>query len=636
MKKQKVALVEYTVYKHLVPLVSGYLKTYALQDAEIYKHFDLVLYTRHLRINFEQTVRELVDLEAQVYAFSCYVWNSALVVRVARSLLAIKKDINIILGGYQVAGEGETYLDSAYPNLVICNGEGEKTFVNYLHALNDSGASFADVRGLSFYRNEELVVTEPESRIVDINEIPSPFLEGVYDDQFFTNAVYETNRGCPFRCSFCAWGGPVSNVRKFSEDRVYQELDWMTKNNIMGIFLADANWGILKRDLAFSRYIAEKHKKWGVPIVMVMNMAKNRADRLVEIAKIFREGEVLTTQSIAVQSLNEDTLDYIDRKNIKLSAYKEAMVQLDEQGLGSYVEMIWPLPGETLASFKDNVESLSAMGAQAFIIYPLILLNGTSMKTRREEFQFVTESDATGVSEIETVTATKWVSKADVREGLWFSFAVLSLYNARTLWCLSKYLHRKGRRSFSQLFTDFSTYARTQSENSVVAWYANSVQDLDYTEAAHWGRVLHYVLKEFRLEFVDLLTKFVTVQDWYGEKEKIIFELDLVNAYFPYAPPRVIPLPQCRLQYLQIFDDTSEHSHSLLIKVPGNCLDLVQDYIELVQGRPVDGMYRVEYSRGQQHYNSNESFEHNANYCHAVMENVRRHVPVWKALNYRN
>ena len=43
-------------------------------------------------------------------------------------------------------------------------------------------------------------------------EIPSPYLTGVFDDiiannpEYVFNATLETNRGCPFACTFCDWG----------------------------------------------------------------------------------------------------------------------------------------------------------------------------------------------------------------------------------------------------------------------------------------------------------------------------------------------------------------------------------------------------------------------------------------------
>ena len=39
------------------------------------------------------------------------------------------------------------------------------------------------------------------------------------------NGTLETNRGCPFACTFCDWGGlTYSKLKKFPEEKVLQEL----------------------------------------------------------------------------------------------------------------------------------------------------------------------------------------------------------------------------------------------------------------------------------------------------------------------------------------------------------------------------------------------------------------------------
>jgi len=36
-------------------------------------------------------------------------------------------------------------------------------------------------------------------------------------------AVFETNRGCPFRCTYCYWAAYNAKVHKFSANRVFDE-----------------------------------------------------------------------------------------------------------------------------------------------------------------------------------------------------------------------------------------------------------------------------------------------------------------------------------------------------------------------------------------------------------------------------
>ena len=69
-------------------------------------------------------------------------------------------------------------------------------------------------------------------RIKDLDEIPSPYLTGILD-KFFDGKLtpfIETNRGCPFKCTFCHTGADYFHkLNKFSEDRVKEEIKYIGK-----------------------------------------------------------------------------------------------------------------------------------------------------------------------------------------------------------------------------------------------------------------------------------------------------------------------------------------------------------------------------------------------------------------------
>ena len=85
----------------------------------------------------------------------------------------------------------------------------------------------ADVPGLSFRLGDRVVRTAPRDRIADLNTIPSAVLLGIYDGFIPAGGGpgglnLETNRGCPYGCTFCDWGSAtLSRIRKFDLDRVF-------------------------------------------------------------------------------------------------------------------------------------------------------------------------------------------------------------------------------------------------------------------------------------------------------------------------------------------------------------------------------------------------------------------------------
>jgi radical SAM superfamily enzyme YgiQ (UPF0313 family) len=123
-------------------------------------------------------IRDLLRLGGDVYAFSCYVWNMGLVRSVVDAVRQARPQAQIILGGPQVMSQGHRYLRRGDERTVICNGEGEITFAQYLLALTDHSPRLHEVNGLSFYRDGELVTTPKQPRISSLDDIPSPFLTG--------------------------------------------------------------------------------------------------------------------------------------------------------------------------------------------------------------------------------------------------------------------------------------------------------------------------------------------------------------------------------------------------------------------------------------------------------------------------
>ena len=76
--------------------------------------------------------------------------------------------------------------------------------------------------------SDPAAMCEPQSgpRIRDLDAIPSPFLDGVFDPLIASNpdetwiGLWETNRGCPFKCTFCDWGSATANkVNQFGLER---------------------------------------------------------------------------------------------------------------------------------------------------------------------------------------------------------------------------------------------------------------------------------------------------------------------------------------------------------------------------------------------------------------------------------
>ncbi len=172
---------------------------------------------------------------------------------------------------------------------IAVHGEGEATFAHLLAALRgDIGDGPADlsplreVPGLTYRDGDQVVTTDKRDRVEDLDTIPSPILEGLYDGFVpagpLGGVAIETNRGCPYGCTFCDWGSAtLSRVRKFDLDRIFAELEWCARNQIQTVGICDANFGIFERDVEIAERIAELKAEYGFPASWATTTPRTRS-----------------------------------------------------------------------------------------------------------------------------------------------------------------------------------------------------------------------------------------------------------------------------------------------------------------------------------------------------------------------
>lgn len=618
--KKTVTLVEFTVYDRVLPLVSGYLKAYAEASGDIRNTYRFSTYTTTRNADFSSIVAGLLAYDADVYAFSCYVWNAALVRRVIDALVSVRPHLQVIVGGPQVMHNAAEYLNREREGVVVCNGEGEITFTNFLLQLSEAQPKLEQVPGISFYRDGELVTTQPQPRIKNLNDIPSPFLQGCFDSGY-SIAVLETNRGCPFRCGFCFWGAATNDrVYKFDEERVLEELTWVARNNIVFLYLADANWGMIKRDEMFSRHIGDCKEKYGLPSSVYFSASKNQPRRVTNITEILHTAGVITSQPVSMQTLNPTALQKIDRENIKLSSFEAVQKSLTKRGMNTIIELIWPLPGETLQSFRSGIEDLCDAGADTIIVYPLLLLRNTPMYRSRDEFEIETEPTDGEASEAEMAVATSSVQRQEFKEGLWFFYATHVLHNARSLRHVCRYLQDSGATTYSQLFIEFAAFCKN---NVAFAFGDYCRRAIDTREYDTYGALVHLVLHEHRGEFEELLWLFAEAQGWLNHKYlRGLFEIDLIDRPFVYNNTP-LEMPRRTFKRLRL-KEVSDRSY--IVEMP-------KEYTGLIRGDQEEQSesctYRVSHKRLQYPYMKSQGSEHRAAYCHGMISRSGSIVPIW-------
>jgi hypothetical protein len=307
-----------------------------------------------------------------VLLFSDYIWSHQNNLELTRRVKEYNPLALTVHGGPDCPSypaDAANYLETHRSIDVAVRGEGEATTPELLAALGPALAAgtidlqpLAAVPGLVFRRGTEVVRTADRDRITDLNIVPSPFTTGLFD--LFGQlpgldlAIIETNRGCPYGCTFCDWGSATnSRIRKFDLERVFAEFEWCAKNEVARIFVADANFGIFKRDVEIAEHVAELKQEYGFPKRLITNYAKNTVKHLRQIVEIVSRAGILTEGLLSLQSMDEDTLAAIRRTNIKLEKYESLAAEFRNEGLPLYVDLMMGLPGQTTTSLSEDFQA---------------------------------------------------------------------------------------------------------------------------------------------------------------------------------------------------------------------------------------------------------------------------------------
>jgi hypothetical protein len=174
----------------------------------------------------------------------------------------------------------------------------------------------------------------------------------------------------------------------------------------------------------------------------------------------------MTAQALGIQSLNDDTLTAIKRKNIKNSSFLKMFGELHLDGVSAYCELIWPLPKETLDTLKCSFQRLADMEAPTVILYPTILINNAELSRDAERFGLTAIESTDWKSELLLVTSTDSANSEAVTQGFWFYYAYFLIGNCDGYKALFKFAKITLGLSASELTTQFSRYLQVVARDS--------------------------------------------------------------------------------------------------------------------------------------------------------------------------
>ncbi|MEG1997146.1 MAG: DUF4080 domain-containing protein, partial [Clostridiales bacterium] len=180
---------------------------------------------------------EIEREKPDILAFSLYIWNIVFAAGLLRDLRLLLPDTLIVAGGPEPSGHPQQIL-AQIPELdALFLGEGEESWPLFLRAVTDlddstagcgslrqrfmgDGAAYAPIPGL-LLRSGGKIAAAPQ---VDLAR--QPFLYSPEDLARLAREkrviYYESSRGCPYCCSFCA--SATESLRERPLELVLEEL----------------------------------------------------------------------------------------------------------------------------------------------------------------------------------------------------------------------------------------------------------------------------------------------------------------------------------------------------------------------------------------------------------------------------
>ncbi len=303
-----------------------------------------------------------------IVGFGVYIWNVVPTLALVQALRLARPDIKIVLGGPEVSHELDQQAIVAAADFVI-TGWGDVSFPKLCQAL--------------VYGPQPLMkVIAGEQPPLD--EIALPY-DDYTDEDIAHRLIYvEASRGCPFKCEFC-----LSSLDKtawaFDQDKFLAEISRLYARGVRQFKFVDRTFNLKieasARILQFfldclaAQATTPSTAATAQLFVHFELIPDQLPDRLKALIAQFPPG-VLQFE-IGIQSFNPEVQQRISRRQDHAKTLANIGWLVNHSHAHLHTDLIFGLPGESLASFADGFDTLYALRPHEIQLGILKRLRGT-------------------------------------------------------------------------------------------------------------------------------------------------------------------------------------------------------------------------------------------------------------------
>lgn len=289
------------------------------------------------------------------------------------------KDAVLVAGGPHVKLYPEAFVTEGVTDYCF-SGEADFAFVEFVEAL-DRGRPVEDIQNLVYRKNGQTIRNPDRPLLTDLDQLPFPAFEMIYEDRFLYHpqlmtyrrkpwSLILTSRGCEYRCHFCPscrmWAR--NEWRPHSADYSVRMIEYAKKVlGVQEVCFNDCSFAMSKpRVLEFSRLMRERN-------VNVLWSANVNLEGLDEEMLVAMKDCGCWLLSAGVETGSDDVMKAIN-KPLTVAQARKTIETIDKVGIrirGYFMLGHLADTAETMRQTIDFSKSLPLYSANYSILAPI-------------------------------------------------------------------------------------------------------------------------------------------------------------------------------------------------------------------------------------------------------------------------
>jgi len=283
-------------------------------------------------------VEKLLEKKPKIIGFGVYIWNCQETLAVVSQIKKIAPEVTIILGGPEVSYETEQQSLFDFANYVI-TGAADKSFYQLCKDIFDDKPPAKKILN---------------SKPIELKDLSLPY--HLYNEEDLNQRVMyiEASRGCPFKCEFCLSALDKTSY-PFELELFLTEMDNLHQRGARHFKFVDRTFNLkIKTTLQILDFFLERMSD---DLFLHFEVIPDHLpEKLKDKLRLFPEGSLQF--EVGIQTFNEQVQAHISRKQNNQKSKDNLIWLRDNTHAHIHTDLIFGLPGETLATFSDSFDQL--------------------------------------------------------------------------------------------------------------------------------------------------------------------------------------------------------------------------------------------------------------------------------------